>query len=262
MYQEILIRWHTARFDKLKRFWTGQTDSGSELKFYAWLASVSTRENFPNLDLYLISWFFIPIFRFSKEILLKLFSCLVAERKVMVVSESVSKRSGGVLGLFALMELTRLKWPHPCLAAPPEDIAAELPNAPTPMIAGLVEAPTGTSRGVVLVNLDSQSVEMEDDFPVLTIENEEVDVDLLSKQAWVGNQVVKSGGVADTVREQLEFLGRLKSKVDKVVRAVEESLRGSSGDFKSDLESVSSIFGHNSFESFVFSSQLFHIQKS
>ena len=61
----------------------------------------------------------------------------------MIISQSQSRRSCCVLGLVAIVNRV-VKWPHPVLASPPSSIASELPNAPTPVIAGI-----GLSRSFI-----------------------------------------------------------------------------------------------------------------
>ena len=89
-------------------------------------------------------WFSIHLVNLvPAESLLSVLAAVMLEYKVMVVSSSQSRRACAVMGLVGLLGDV-LRWPHPCLASPPSGIAAELPNAPTPVMAGIGRCRTFT----------------------------------------------------------------------------------------------------------------------
>jgi hypothetical protein len=63
---------------------------------------------------------------------------IICDEKIIVVSSNQSHRASAVLALMGMVEsCLGIAYPHPCLSTAPIEIASELPNAPTPLIAGI-----------------------------------------------------------------------------------------------------------------------------
>jgi hypothetical protein len=84
-----------------------------------------------------------------------LITALITETKLMISSAWQPRRSAFTLSLFAILERTKLPWPHPCLASPPAEIASELMHAPTPVLAAVAPPNPQEPGTCVWLNIDT-----------------------------------------------------------------------------------------------------------
>lgn len=89
------------------------------------------------------------------DLLITVFSSLLLERKVVLFTENISILSSCVLGLETL--LYPFQWQYTLVTVLPQDLA-EICQAPTPVLAGMLESlPFDIEDGIV-INLDNRAV--------------------------------------------------------------------------------------------------------
>ena len=143
-----LNRWKRERWEFLKIFWIDEKNifSFGAKSFYPGFKKSDHLSNYWRI----IDWTSKYLSEYSRADIFALLIALMCENRVMIVSESQVKRSAIVLCLWAICE-TIFPYPHPVLPSSPAGISTELPNAPTPMIAGIpphtLYAPNARKRG-------------------------------------------------------------------------------------------------------------------
>ena len=213
---------------------------------------------------YMDAWFAVPLVHSlsaSPGILERTIMALLREEKVMVTSSSLAVRSMAVLGLFAILQATRLPWPHPCLACPPEDISYELPNAPTPVLAA-VKPTRSPTRTAFWLDVDTCTVTSDEDISGLLSQTGAARV-TPGLVEWTYNQsAISSQSITkEEVRDHLRTIEAIRSKINQVVGEIEETIRSSTASYQSELSLIESKFSPTSIQSIVFKSQAFHIQR-
>lgn len=213
---------------------------------------------------YMDAWFSVPVVHILSDNPLILFQTIMAllrEEKVMVTSHSVSLRSMAVLGLYSILQSTRLPWPHPCLACPPEDISYELPNAPTPVLAAVKES-NGLTRTAVWLNIDACTL-IPNEAVGLELSDSLVPVVSDSLVEWTHSQSIMTvpGITKEQVRDHLNTIEGIRSKINQVVGEIDITIGSCTKSYQSELSMIESKFSFTSIQSIVFRSQAFHIQR-
>ena len=209
-----------------------------------------------------IAWFTLGLAKdLSRSALYSLVAACLMEQKIMIISESQSRRANAVIGLLGFVS-DALRWPHPVLASPPGDIAGELPNAPTPVIAALAPSrryakPESVSRrfsdvfkkrvsldlrrigneNCVFLNIDEYKKASIywltssgcDSVVRSAIELEHVPVDPVrlspERLSWMQTQAVQAGIDMGEVEELLQMVETVKAKIRFVVGDVSAAVR-------------------------------------
>lgn len=213
---------------------------------------------------YMDAWFAVPVVHILSEnpfILFQTIMALLREEKVMVTSDNVSLRSMAVLGLYSILQSTRLPWPHPCLACPPEDISYELPNAPTPVLAA-VKKRNGLTRTAVWLDIDACTLIPNEDVGLELSDSLVPEVsDSLVEWTYSQSMITVSGITMEQVREHLNTIEGIRSKINQVVGEIEVTIGSCTQSYQSELSMIESKFSLTSIQSIVFRSQAFHIQR-
>lgn len=89
------------------------------------------------------------------DLLITVFSSLLLERKVVLFTENISILSSCVLGLETL--LYPFQWHYTLVTVLPNDLA-EICQAPTPVLAGMLESITFDIEDGIVINLDNRAV--------------------------------------------------------------------------------------------------------
>lgn len=89
------------------------------------------------------------------DLLITVFSSLLLERKVVLFTENISILSSCVLGLQTL--LYPFQWQYTLVTVLPQDLA-EICQAPTPVLAGMLESIAFDIEDGIVINLDNRNV--------------------------------------------------------------------------------------------------------
>lgn len=89
------------------------------------------------------------------DLLITVFSSLLLERKVVLYTENISILSSCVLGLETL--LYPFQWHYTLVTVLPNDLA-EICQAPTPVLAGMLESITFDIEDGIVINLDNRAL--------------------------------------------------------------------------------------------------------
>lgn len=89
------------------------------------------------------------------DLLIIVFSSLLLERKVVLFTENISILSSCVLGLQTL--LYPFQWQYTLVTVLPQDLA-EICQAPTPVLAGMLESIAFDIEDAIVINLDNRAV--------------------------------------------------------------------------------------------------------
>jgi hypothetical protein len=145
-----------SRRDWLRLVWTGEARGDWRWPVEVTEAGIVAEDKLATrweyhqvwLCLFLVKWV-------RRDQILVLLAALLMDWKIIFVSKSLARRSTAVLALVGFLTGLSVKYPHPVLPSPPFQLLRDLPNAPTPLVAGSYILPSPGASGLVVMNLDT-----------------------------------------------------------------------------------------------------------